>query len=372
MKIVQVINALGGGGAEVFVAQLSAALAKNVDNKVYVVTYAGILDKKGEFLRQYLESNGVIYIGLDVKGKYSRMFKPIIRLGKILKEIDPDVVHSHLQPSDIYCACLKILGKRFKNIRTIHNPRKTKFIPRIFDPLFFSLFDSNIGCSTFVKNKYPNSSLQKEIISIDNGIDLGELRSLKDRMDKIEIRSELGLGENTCVFINVGSMYLTNGTFSKKNQQLILDSLALIPKDEDWHMIFVGDGPLKEDLIKRSKDLGIDDRVLFTGLVASPYKYIFAADVCVMPSSDEGLPISLIENVCSGLACILSNIPAFYPFDASSSQFLKSFEKEELAAVALNSIRRRKELEKLANDNINYYMDLFDIDKVANKYYELY
>lgn len=49
MKIVQLINALGGGGAEVFVAQLAVALARDKNNEVYVITYAGILDDKENF-----------------------------------------------------------------------------------------------------------------------------------------------------------------------------------------------------------------------------------------------------------------------------------------------------------------------------------
>lgn len=372
MKIVQLINALGGGGAEVFVAQLAVALARDKNNEVYVITYAGILDDKGKFLQNYIIQNNVNYIGLNVKGKYSRVYKPIAMLNKVINEIKPDVIHSHLQPSDIYASILRLLGKKFKNIRTIHNPRKTKFLPKFLDRYFFSSFDSNVGCSATVREKYPNVSLRNKIISIDNGIDLRELKKLKEISNKDLIRKELGLKDDVCVFINIGSMYLTNGMFSKKNQNLIIESLALIPKGIDWHMIFVGDGPMKEDLISLCEELGIRDRILFTGLVPSPYKYIFASDFCLMPSSDEGLPISLIENVCSGLPCILSNIPAFLPFNADSSQFLKTFEKEELANILLNSLNKKNDYNTLGNKNIDYYMNLFDIDKVAMKYYELY
>src|SRR5690606_9644098 len=261
MKIIQFTNALGGGGAEVFASQLSVALNRDPKNEVYLITYAGVLDDKGKMLQEYVIRNGVHYINIESTTKVEKLYKPVVKLNRLINQIQPDVVHSHLQPSDLYMAFLRLFNRSFKNIRTLHNPRKTKFIPKFLDNYFFSMFDHNVGCSLFVKKNYPDVDIRSQIKSIDNGIDLQEVNEEKQKTEKSAIRNQLNIPEDSCVFINVGSMYLTNGMFSKKNQHLIIESLALLPDNTNWFMVFVGDGPLRKDLEDRCLDLGIRNRV---------------------------------------------------------------------------------------------------------------
>lgn len=371
MKIIQFINALGGGGAEVFTAQLSVALSKMDGVEVYLVTYAGLLDKKGEYLRDYVTSNGVHYINLDIHGKYSRLYKPFLEMRKVIKNIKPDVIHSHLQPADIYVGLLSLIMRTFKNVRTLHNARNTKFVPKILEPTFFSLFDYNIGCASFVGREYPVLKLRNKIIGIDNGVDMELLTQESSVTTKEEIRKDLGIPADATVFINIGSMYLTNG-HSNKNQELIIDAFSLLDRKISWFLIFVGNGPLLADLKMRASKLRIQDRILFTGLVPSPSKYILASDFSVMPSFKEGLPISLIECVSNGLPTILSDIPAFDPFRLDSSIFLKTFKSQELSTVLEDAIENKSKYEFLGKKNIKRYIDQFDMKQVAAKYLKLY
>jgi glycosyltransferase involved in cell wall biosynthesis len=174
-------------------------------------------------------------------------------------------------------------------------------------------------------------------------------------------------------FINIGSMYLSPPNYiSKKNQQLIIDSVSLMPEVEKVLVLFLGDGSLREKLELSCKEKKVEKQFRFEGNVISPYEYILAADFCLMPSLDEGLPISLIEAVCAGLYSVTSNIDAFEPFKSESVHQLKTFEPEEFSAV-LNKMAQNKEcFIKLGEKQKSNFRNNFGMNAVANKYVSSY
>ena len=91
MKIVVGINSLSSGGAEVFTAELVVAYAKK-GNEVSLITYVGVLNEKGNDLRDYLIKNNVKIIDLSTK---SKLFLPYFYIKAILN-LKPQLVHSNL------------------------------------------------------------------------------------------------------------------------------------------------------------------------------------------------------------------------------------------------------------------------------------
>lgn len=69
------------------------------------------------------------------------------------------------------------------------------------------------------------------------------------------------------------------------------------------------DGPLRVELARFSVDLGIQDRVIFSGFRDDIDRILNAIDVFVLPSYSEGLPASLLEAMASRKAIIISDIP---------------------------------------------------------------
>ena len=61
MKILQVINSLSSGGAEVFAVNLSIELNKLKNNNVHFLIYHGISDKKGQYLKNLLSLFWIIF-----------------------------------------------------------------------------------------------------------------------------------------------------------------------------------------------------------------------------------------------------------------------------------------------------------------------
>jgi len=104
----------------------------------------------------------------------------------------------------------------------------------------------------------------------------------------------------------------------KKGFDDLLRALALLPRDLHWHLLQIGGGPLRPNLMALAKQLGIDDRCRFEG--ARPQADVFAAyraaDLFALTArvagdgDRDGLPNVLMEAQSQGLACLATRIGA--------------------------------------------------------------
>lgn len=129
------------------------------------------------------------------------------------------------------------------------------------------------------------------------GVDLEKYG--KTSIDKSAKRKELGIPDGVKLFLSVGELN------NNKNHETVIRAISNIP---DTCYIIAGQGPLKEYLQKLIDDLGVSDRVLLLGYRKDVAELCRAADVFVFPSFREGLSLSLMEAMGSGLPCVVSRI----------------------------------------------------------------
>ena len=72
--------------------------------------------------------------------------------------------------------------------------------------------------------------------------------------------------------------------------------------------VIVGDGPLRTELLEQSQKLGLSDHIFFEGFRAEVLPYLQAANVFILTSRSEGLPLSILEAMACGLPCIVTNV----------------------------------------------------------------
>jgi glycosyltransferase involved in cell wall biosynthesis len=74
--------------------------------------------------------------------------------------------------------------------------------------------------------------------------------------------------------------------------------------------MMVGGGPKKEDLSDKVIKMNLEDEIIFTGMVEHQeiHEYYQAADIFVLPSYTEGLPISILEAMACGLPVVATNV----------------------------------------------------------------
>lgn len=118
---------------------------------------------------------------------------------------------------------------------------------------------------------------------------------------RAEIRSSLKVGKSL-VIGNVGRLS------HQKNQGYLIDLLGRLRKQGvDCHLVIVGDGELRDNLLNQANNIGVLSRVHLVGMQNDIQAYLSAFDVFAFPSYYEGLPVSLLEAQFNGVPCLCSD-----------------------------------------------------------------
>ncbi|MGN0562158.1 MAG: glycosyltransferase [Candidatus Fimenecus sp.] len=118
---------------------------------------------------------------------------------------------------------------------------------------------------------------------------------------RTQLRTELQL-EDSFVIGHIGNFLYP------KNHSFLLHAFAKVhQKDPSSHLLLIGDGPLLDSVRMQTKELGVEDAVLFVGRRTDANLYLQAMDVFAFPSVFEGLGMVAIEAQAAGLPCICSD-----------------------------------------------------------------
>ena len=117
------------------------------------------------------------------------------------------------------------------------------------------------------------------------------------------VREELGLGPEDRLMVAVGNLYPVKG------HRHAVDGLALLQRPQrSLHLAIAGRGDQDEALRAQAAALGVADRLHLLGLRADVANILAGADVFVLPSLSEGLPIALLEAMFTGCPIVASDV----------------------------------------------------------------
>jgi glycosyltransferase involved in cell wall biosynthesis len=95
----------------------------------------------------------------------------------------------------------------------------------------------------------------------------------------------------------------------EKDQRTLMRAMALLPAELPWRLAIVGDGAERPALEALARELGLEDRVSFTGYVADPFAFTMRARVAVCASIYEGLCNAIIEALACGTPVVSTDCP---------------------------------------------------------------
>lgn len=364
MKILQVINSLSSGGAEVFATGLAIAL-KQLGCDVEIFTYCGAIDDKGRLLDSELAKAGIKHHSPLLRKNMQKVAVPFYLAGAI-NRFKPDICHSHLEQSDFFLALAEKLSfSKTTKVRTIHNVYAPTALPAPVHRWLQSRFAANIACGPAVREQYPY--LRTTDIAINNGIDLSRF---VPQIEAAAIKARLDVAAHEALFVHIGAFSIRDQKLQKA-QDIIVQALAKTQM-QNYVVTFLGDGEQRPVIEKLANDLGIASRCRFLGRVTNPADYVFAADGVLMPSRFEGLSIGCIEAVCAGKPVIASDITAFSPFRKPSTLFVEPENALQLTENIDELLRTIEPLQKIARENKTDYCNEFDIKSVASRYLQCY
>ena len=140
----------------------------------------------------------------------------------------------------------------------------------------------------------------EKITVVANGI---ERRVFTPPADRIALRRQLGLPEDTLLAVSVGRLH------HHKSHETTIEAVALARQHGvAVTAVLVGEGTQRADLESLARAQGIGDAVIFAGAQRPVVPWLQSADVFVLPSIWEGQPLALLQAAACGVPVLASNI----------------------------------------------------------------
>lgn len=296
-KILFIDGPLGGGGAE----RVLCDILQNIDYDRYEVDLA-VVCRGGILMNEVPNRVNIIELWKGYPWDYKLAFRLSIWFhcnwlfskkmnGPKLKR-DYDIEISFLEGMPLKLGALRTTqSKKATWVHAdlfTHRYEISQFYPgeeeRDYNKMDYVINVSKDSEKAF-KKRFPNCKSNLQVIY--NPIDKQKILALADEYT-------IKLSEDDCLTV------ITVGRLTRpKNPQRMLE-VAKLSKEKGLPVRFkwVGDGELREQMLRLRDEMGLSDSVEFTGYVKNPYPYIKAADIMMVTSDFEGFCLVICEAMC--------------------------------------------------------------------------
>ncbi|MCK5361078.1 MAG: glycosyltransferase, partial [Gammaproteobacteria bacterium] len=182
--------------------------------------------------------------------------------------------------------------------------------------------------------------------------------------------------ENDEILEIAGPYLITIGRLvkNKKTEDIISAFSQLQNEYNEWKLVVVGDGPLKEDLQAFAKKIGVAESVIFTGLVRSPEHLLKKAEMFISASITEVFPMAICEAMVCGLPVVVREYNESVRdiiVDKKSGILVNKYSQKSLASAIKNLIDDKKQRKELGHE-AKIAMQEYSPDVVMTRWMELF
>ncbi len=350
LKVAIVIPGLCFGGAETMVTQL----VKHIDKSkfdVYLIAKRTLFQNEAKALLEKIENINIISLD-ENKGINLRA---IFKMSQILKKIRPNVIHTHLH---IYAYLFPyVLFHKVKVLHTVHNMPiyESKKSGKLILKILFKLKKAiPVGISDIITKQLKDFYKIKTAETIYNFVDLKRF-NFNNKKD-----------HETFTFITVGRME------EQKNQILLLKAFNdFLKLHNSVKLIFAGDGDLRDELVNYACKNNIESHIEFIGNVINIEDFYAKADVFVLSSIYEGLPMTILEAMACGLPIISTNVGGVADIVRENGILVNSNSQEELLNAMITLYRDNEKRNLFSTKSVKNSRK-YDIDTITKQYEALY
>lgn len=346
-KILYIVEAMGGG-IFTYIVDLANELVNTYDMYIAYAVRKQTPENYNDYFDERIHLIEVKSFGRAINPKND--FISLFEVKRIASEINPDVIHLHSSKAGVI-GRIAFNGK----IPLFYTPHGYSFLMENYKPMKRTMFKlieklcakrkcTTISCS--VGEHQETLKLTKHATYVNNGINMPEIQEIIEKTEKVE---------------HSFTVYTLGRICYQKNPTLFNEIAELLP---DVRFVWIGDGELREELTSKNiKITGWIDR-------NSAIKYAVNADVFLLPSRWEGLPISLLESMYMKKVCVVSNV-------IGNRDVIHNGENGFVCTVARDFARTIRNIEKhessalydrAYNDVINEY----NTKKMIEKYKIIY
>lgn len=301
-KVLVVAGKMYHGGLETMIMNFF----RNLDREQVMFDFLLHYEEPGEFDEEIKRLGGKIYI---MPRPYPKnVFRYIRALNRFFKAHrgEYDIVHGHLTSvGAIYLTIARLHGVKTRAIHAHYTATTGNHHQRLerlmLFPLracanFFFACSKKAGQFCYGKNILTKSNYK----TLHNGIDLKRFAFSRESREKM--RRTFAIGPDCRVLLHVGRFE------KQKNHKKLIDIFAaFLNTHPDAVLLLVGEGSLKKETEEYAKSLGLGAVVRFLGVREDVDSVMQAADVFVMPSLYEGLPVAGVEAQAAGLPLVMAD-----------------------------------------------------------------
>lgn len=359
MRIVHIITRLIVGGAQENTL-LSCEGQHRAGHEVALLT-GPALGPEGSLLRR-AESAGYRVEVIDEMRRSIlpvRDFRTYHRLARRLRDLRPDVVHTHSSKAGILGRHAADRAGAPRIVHTIHGLAFTASTSRMVNAAYRALerqaapITDRIVC---VADAMARQSLAagigrpEQYVTVYSGMEVAPF--LRPPRPPGEVRRELGLDERDVVVGTIARLFHLKG-----HDDLLAVAPGLCARHARLKFLWVGDGILRPALLAEIERLGLRDRFVLSGLVEPQRvpELVHAMDIVVHPSRREGLARVLPQGQLAGKPVVAYDIDGNVEglLDGRSGYVIAPFDVGQLAAtldLLAGDVELRRRLGEIGRD----------------------
>jgi len=314
IKILRVIARLNMGGPALHVSYLTAGLRERGYDTTLV---AGTLARGEDSMSFVADARDVEVVRIDELGREISPLRDLVatlRLARLIRRERPDILHTHTAKAGTVGRVAALLaGRRAPPIvvHTFHGhvlrgyfgPLRSRLF-RLLERWLAARTTALIAVSPQVRDDLVALGVAppERFVVIRLGIELDE-RVAAEQDGRAKSRRYLGIASDRFAVGWIGRM-----TAVKRTDDVLVAFRRLRDDGVDAVLCMVGDGPDRPELERRAHELGVIRDTLFLGYQEDVAPFYAAFDALVLPSSNEGTPVSAIEALAAGRPVVATRV----------------------------------------------------------------
>ena len=362
MNILHLIESSEQGGAESIVLLLCKAFREKGTNCVIGLLQSGWLEHR-------LREEGFTTVFIEHKTPYD--FACLQNLRNVLVKHKIDIVHSHEFMMNTYGSIVGLLTL-VPVISTVHGrnyywEKRRRRIAYRFVAWASKMVAVSDELTDFLVKRVGIPRVK--MTRIYNGIDCSKFTLAASQKGNESLKDSLSIPLSSQVVGTVGMLSPV------KNHLSLLKAASIVMK-EDPETVFaiVGEGELLEQLQTVASELGIREKVIFTGLRNDVLRLIELFDVYACSSISEGISLSILEAMASGKPVVATRVggnPEIVS-DGVTGFLVPARDPEQMASKMLALLRNRRLAKQFGEEGRRTTYENFNLNKMADSYQKIY
>ena len=339
--IIHIVNSKIFSGLESVACDIITSNLKEKYRFIYVT-------QKGPIIETLTEKN----IDYEIIKKLN-----IKEMKRVIKKYHPIIIHAHDFTASVVCSAVK---RDIPLIEHLHNnsPWLKKISINSIAFLYAGLrADKILTVSESIENEYIFSEfIKNKIECIDNPISREKILSKVKEFDYDKIY-------DICCVARITE---------QKNPYRFLEILSEIKKEKNnIKAVWVGDGELKFDVLKKVDELELNNNIDFVGFQKNPYSYMIQSKIFMLTSDWEGYGLVAFEALTLGLPCVVSNLGGLPKIvDNECGKLCRN--NEDFIKECLNLLNNNAIMEKKIKNSIEKSMRIDNFDNYILKLKSIY